>query len=927
MALNTYLPTKLNSEMERFKNESGNIKIDYRSQIGPSPFLFSTQYDRRDIKNFIFDTAATRVPEEDHITGDRTNYRRYSTDIAFTSDDYQRNVIVLMVEGILLSVVYKSTIYKEKDYVEGALRTLEHTFDVLESNYSIPMLSLDRPYIYNVAPLILESYPLDNVGFIDTVKALALKKMEIPFDNRSTYYETVSQSIYSGHITLEEAVTVDYGSNGSVVSPLLISDDIKNLTYFIGTENADAFFSTHMNFVSSFKKDGSIFSANNPEVLTDTYSNYHLYGSSVNADSDIIGYSLNVSPYTGALIHAVLQSDARDYLTGINPVIGKVSLFHKTRYTGLLSSPFLLLRLDFTEVTDTFSIKINNNDVLVIGDYTQDTFKYLCSKLSDVLYPYGILVIPCKDNKIALDRFRGDTDLELIITTNSTEITTLPSFTSFQYLNSNKTITFDASLHPGNFSFTYIDDPNMYTPEEDPDYPLTYKVKINKDDNRSIPYISPRSRLLVDTSAIKGGVKTFKLETSEGTLTTDFNVNVDMSVYEIIDLISNKIDTFLNSDYSVEKNYLVPCVDIVNNKSDNSSFIKLTVDSWMTLSPSFGGVYQENPDGSRTIVLDQNDGTSVIISGDGPIAIDLQYALSPINLGTTSLNPSTGEFSKDLIVIAVSQGSYGKSLVKINERLRAYGYEAYPLFESNESVLPSKYIGVSKVISGNNATKLYVGGGANREDFYENLVYKSAKGLYTQRRAIKDEVLENNASVDEWLSRIIPDQITARPFEINHISTSMYGKKTLDGTIAMRDSLQLKRRVHLSDSFLSISVNPLTDPSTTCRKLLSFLAGFDNESLEEPSVNGDVYSLTYQGTSLSINKTTGDFTISYNSSSLYLGLDIGFDQENDIVFDYDGWFSYPYGYNSEDTSSSLFETSAKAKFLIVAFSESIDEVV
>ena len=75
----------------------------------------------------------------------------------------------------------------------------------------------------------------------------------------------------------------------------------------------------------------------------------------------------------------------------------------KRQYFARYENATLLLKFDFTSQTDNYYISINNGAKTIVGAYTSQTFKYLCAKLSDLLYPHGILVIPCKNNIIAFD--------------------------------------------------------------------------------------------------------------------------------------------------------------------------------------------------------------------------------------------------------------------------------------------------------------------------------------------------------------------------------------------------------------------------------------------------------------------------------------------------------------------------------------------
>lgn len=928
MALTTYLPATYSSEKNRFRDSNGNVKIDYRKSDGSAPLLLGTPYrvaDDEESEDFTLDIVSATVPSEPHITGDNSNYRRFSTDIALVSNDFQRNIIILSASGIVLTSTYvKSTFERETSSVEGVVsHTIRHEFTVTEATTELPILNPDNldDHLAYLAPIrFVEEVTL--AGLVNSTPSLVIKKEVSDYleelEGVSTYSETtvinesLGTSTTTGKIILSQEVSTDYGATGTDVTSL-VDAQIKEITSFEGNKSFDTF-TTNLLYITSFKKEGDAFLSDGTSVLTDELPNYYLYSKNINIDQELIGYSANISTSNGVLLHLVMDSD----ISSFTPPNSQANFLTKTVYTGLFSSPFAFIEMSFTDQIDTFSIQVNEEEEVLLGDYTSETFKYLCYSLSNVLYPHGILVIPCEGNKIALSKFKDDVDVEITLSTKYTKLITKSSFESFKYLNTNKTVLFDTVLHPVNSSFTYV-------PEQSLETKIVYKIKIDKDTNRENIYLSERIRLLINPSLLHGTTQQFKMIVEEGVLDTSFTFTGSTNVNTMVDMVADSLDTFLDSKYNVERNYLSTCIDIVNTQPEGTSSIKVLTGNWITFSSKYGGLVLESPDTTRSVVLNKYDGTTTPITGLGPIALNIRYPSYPLTVGTSTLNPLNYNFSEDLTGILTNSGSYSKNLVNINTRLRPHGYEAYPLYSSEDSLTPSEYIGISRIIT-SNSSKLYIGGGSDKAGLNLNLVYKSAKDLYIQRNSDKILLITPNASIEEWYDKVIPMQISARPFEIDDNSVSVYGKKSIEGSIALRDGLQINRRIPLSNSYTSVTIDTVLSPEEACKNLHMIFAGLEVVSSVTPTIEVDVYTIEDSDVKVVYNSSTGSFTVFYNQSLLTLGLDIGFEQENDIVLNYDGWFDYAYGYNSADSSSVSFETSSKAKTLLVSFDTTIDGV-
>lgn len=925
MAIKTYIPTKLSAELDRFKTNLGNIKIDYRNATGSAPYLLSTPLTFTDLTEFNtpFTCFPSTVPEGAHITGDQSNYRRYSVDLAMISDDHQRNAVYLQVDGQIIKVSYKDTIYLEEQVPsEPVVKTLHHRFlidevEFVETNYTD----------YNHLSLNYEE--ADSTGFVDSEKIVKITlNTSLSFDG--IYYEQeLDTGVGNKGFIAKETTTTTYGVSGSVVDPTLIPEELKDLKYIKGFVGADRSFKTNSIYASRFSSDGSNLSTENTNVLTDNLPNFYLYSKSQNYDQNIIGYSVNISPTRGALLHNVVESDNRSYLTTDSDLIGVAYSYLGTEYTGLLSSPFLLLKLDLTSTDDVFKIKINNNAEVLVGDYSSITFDHLCAKLSELLYPHGILVIPCKNNIVGFDRYQGTGKVEIVLSAATTVITTLPQFTSFEYLHSTKTITYDPTIHPVNYSFTYIDDTNST-----PDYPNIYKLNIDEDTGRLTNYTTYRVRLAFDIPSVRNTTQTFKLEVEEGVLDTTFTINTTDTLNTILDSIATAIDTFLPSNYSIFKNYLTYTLDIINNEPTDSAYAKITTGSWVSVDSKFGGSYVKDVNGTKGIVLKPNDGSLTVISDTGIIAIDSSYSTLH-GYGVTSLNPMTGQFTTMINDEYPSTGfDYCATIAILNYKYRQYGYEAIPLYNGSTSTV-SPYIGVTRIVSGTSQIRIatYSDDRANAivEDFC-----KSAINMYHTDPAtgLRAQISKNNASLELWENKLIarsgvsdPNK-QGRPFTIDEITTTAYSR-TITGTIANRDSIStssIMSKNATTSTLKTTTLNPVSNPAETCSNLVDLLTYDITGQTKIDSVVGDVYHCENSWVKVSLNSVTFELTLTYTDQENYsICSAIGFDQASDFAFaNYAGWVPYTYGING--ASFGALESKSYIRLLVTTYHDSVDGV-
>lgn len=588
MALKVYLPTKLESEKTRYKNLLGNTQLDYRSETGSAPYLLGTPYKESNYNDINLDVASALVPEDVHITGDQTNYRRFSTDVLLVSDDYQRNLVVLFVNGIQLTAVYDYSYYtKNEPNAEGiVIHDENHIFKVLNTNGGETLLNSSVYALYNVKPLVLD-ITQEEVGYIDKSNVLVVKRKKLGFEEKA-YYDYSEMNVThseeegtSGSPTIimtlpsEKAIVVD----NERIPADQVSDVIKSLNTFTASFKPDSDYYAHLLYVSSFIKNGTIFATSNGPVLNDAYRNYHVYSVSKGTDQDIIGYSINISPSAGVFLHAVLGTGDRDFSQYTDIVVGQSSFLYKTIYTGLLGSPYVMLKFNINE-SDTFKMKVNDT-VHELGSYSKENFYELFNKIDTILYPLGLLPICYEGYHISLDRRTSSTTpIEVSFETTKTSIVTVDYFVDMPVFEEPEILISSGVIsHPKNSSFTYLE-PIMVEGEDGYLEPvndnLNFKFVITENGNR--PFNFGTKSITLDTNEIKGRTLMVTIKLGRDTITGEIVFDENDTVSQIVDKVYNLIvENVTSSRYKFTKNYDDATISVLDRYSSNTIF-EVTLD-------------------------------------------------------------------------------------------------------------------------------------------------------------------------------------------------------------------------------------------------------------------------------------------------------------------------------------------------------------
>ncbi len=119
-----YVPKMLSSEFTRFKNNNGNITLDYRSGISGDKNVLNTPYDLMSTTTITADIAPLQVGGS-HISGDDSNFRTISIDYLISNNNaFQSTFYVFLSKKNIVKVERTSTVSMDS-YFESSFKIIE----------------------------------------------------------------------------------------------------------------------------------------------------------------------------------------------------------------------------------------------------------------------------------------------------------------------------------------------------------------------------------------------------------------------------------------------------------------------------------------------------------------------------------------------------------------------------------------------------------------------------------------------------------------------------------------------------------------------------------------------------------------------------------------------------------------------------------
>ena len=120
-----YVPKMLSSELTRFKDNNGNILLDYRSTASGTKKVLNTPYDPL-LEDTITAAVAPLEATGTHISGDDNNFRTISIDYLILNDNIQQYVYYVFLSK-------KNIVKVERISTISMATYFETTFSIVNS--------------------------------------------------------------------------------------------------------------------------------------------------------------------------------------------------------------------------------------------------------------------------------------------------------------------------------------------------------------------------------------------------------------------------------------------------------------------------------------------------------------------------------------------------------------------------------------------------------------------------------------------------------------------------------------------------------------------------------------------------------------------------------------------------------------------------
>ena len=571
MAIDLYVPYKLESELERFKQNKGNINFDYRSNTVSAPHVLDTSYiSLNEITNPLVADIAPFVVPSSHVSGDVSNYRNLTLDVlVYNSNNYQCNVIVLNTLKDVVRVFYSKTTAVKV----GANNTLVHTFNLLDPLETISG-QLTPIYFRSVREL---------TGVVDK------KLCELLY--LDTFPSIISVSVVDSVITVVQSSSVNNGHN-VVLDPKLVSNTVKQTTLFY-KDNLDNKSTSKLRIVSGID---STLDTINPNPLSDLIPNYNLYYNNV---GDIVpnpdGVCFSLKAKESVLINSLIQTNLDSYESITE--LGDSFLTVSEGFTGGLSSYFASIKFELpsTIPTNEFAESIPiylriDGIVTTLPSYVDSEFNLLYSSIKSVLEPKGVKVYERSDYTLFFYN-TSDLDIEIVLGYKNVLLTTKEDVSKVGSIYGQPNLTFTEVGYPTNVSLSYGEDldlPDVIIPEDVDLTFFTFNLTSNID-KTPIDGLFNFTKYSVDIPSLKLGLKTLMIEEDgiEYEFIFNFVGTIKTDAQIMLDIKTLLLEKLLKMSAEIEDNY-------ITLKNSLNTFLPITIESSViTLDEEYSGIYEK----------------------------------------------------------------------------------------------------------------------------------------------------------------------------------------------------------------------------------------------------------------------------------------------------------------------------------------------
>lgn len=593
-----YVPKMLSSEFTRFKNNNGNITLDYRSGISGDKNVLNTPYDLIPTNTITADIAPLQVGSS-HISGDNSNFRTISIDYLISNNDsFQSTYYVFLSKKDIVRVERASTVSMDSYF--------ESSFNIIQD--FIPIGAT------NPLPINLVATESKKLGLVDKIYCKVLQLSPV------TEFSNITLNGTRDVITVRTPKPAGSFITGVEVPTVDIPDYVRNVTAFAYGSGSIDNASGKLSVISKVSNNGT---TTGPAILNSTYTNYGNYvlGNGGVLDN-IFGFSFILKANESVLLSQILSADMNAHPSSVllaSPSIGVTtsSQLDGSSYFNCIKTifpptiPVITVETETEEETIVenipakFFTSVDDNLYSSVPGYTISNKAQFIVALKSLLEPLGFYFFPRKNdywfiynygvNQVNLRFAYGDWKLEV-----EEDLTKTESFHNSNTTVMNDTVDYlNTSL--GEVETLYInrvpsDTEEIYKIREDlTKFQIGFSANPSK---KTIDCMYNYITLRTDNIDFATQDITFTYKIDDGvnkTITLDFTGETVTNSDEYYTLLQTSLEVELGSKFDVGFNITEKTVTLTNNTSNPFRFYYSTSTARLELKNSYNGLYDILP--------------------------------------------------------------------------------------------------------------------------------------------------------------------------------------------------------------------------------------------------------------------------------------------------------------------------------------------
>ena len=593
-----YVPKMLSSEFTRFKNNNGNIILDYRSGISGDKNVLNTPYDLMSTTAITADIAPLQVGSS-HISGDDSNFRTISIDYLISNNN-----------------AFQSTFYvflSKKDIVK-----VERTSTVSMDSYFESSFKVTRDFIpfgaTNPLPINLVATESKKLGLVDKIYCKVLQLGSV------TEFSNITLNGVRDTITVRTPKPAGSFITGVEVPTADVPDYVRNVTAFTYNSGSIDNASGKLSVISKVSSNGTTIG---PAILNSTYPNYGNYVlGNGGALDNIFGFSFILKANESVLLSQILRADMNAHLSSVllaSPSIGvsTSSQLDGSSYFNCIKAIFPATIPTITVSTTTeegtivenipakFFTSVNDNLYSGTTGYTVSTKTDFIVALKSLLEPLGFIFFPRKNDYWFIYNY-GTSQVNLRFAYSGWKLEVEEDISKTQSIhNSNTTVMNDTidylNTSLGVVETLYVDRFASSTEEIYKIRDELTKIQIGFTANpgrKTIDCMYNYITLRTDNIDFATQTITFTYKIDDGvnkTVTLDYTSEVVANYDEYYSLLQADLENELDFKFNITFNISEETVTLTNKTSNPFKFYYSTATTRFGLKNTYTGLYDILP--------------------------------------------------------------------------------------------------------------------------------------------------------------------------------------------------------------------------------------------------------------------------------------------------------------------------------------------